>query len=86
AEKTKLEPSEYMKRNVFYVVEPREPYVDHLMDSLGESQFLWGSDYPHIDSSENALEQVKANAAKLSDRRRRRLLGENARALYNLDA
>ncbi|MEP7216795.1 MAG: amidohydrolase family protein, partial [Anaerolineaceae bacterium] len=84
AEKTKLEPSEYMKRNVFYVVEPREPYVDHLMDSLGESQFLWGSDYPHVDSSEDALDQVKANAAKLSDRRRRLLLGENASALYNL--
>ena len=86
AEKTKLEPSEYMKRNVFYVVEPREPYIDHLMDSLGESQFLWGSDYPHVDSSENALEQVLANAAKLSDRRRRLLLGENARALYGLNA
>ncbi|MBI2767271.1 MAG: amidohydrolase [Chloroflexi bacterium] len=83
-EKTKLEPSAYMKRNVWYVVEPREPYVDSLMDHIGESQFIWGSDYPHIDSSEHAVEQVTANAARLSPHRRRLLLGENARALYGL--
>ncbi|HEX6031679.1 MAG TPA: amidohydrolase family protein [Tepidiformaceae bacterium] len=85
AEKTKEEPSVYMKRNVWYVVEPREPYVDMLMDSIGETQFIWGSDYPHIDSSEQALDQVLANASRLSEHRRRLLLGENARTLYGLD-
>jgi predicted TIM-barrel fold metal-dependent hydrolase len=85
AEKTKLEPSEYMKRNLWYVVEPRESYVDMLMDQLGETQFIWGSDYPHVDSSEDALTQVLGNAAKLSPHRRRLLLGENAKALYQLD-
>ncbi len=84
AEKTKLQPSEYMKRNVFYVVEPREPLIDGMMDVIGERQFLWGSDYPHVDSSIHALDQIKASTAGLSERRRRLVLGENAKALYGL--
>ena len=49
--------------------------------SIGPERCVVATD---VDSSENALEQVKSNAAKLSDRRRRLLLGENASALYNL--
>jgi predicted TIM-barrel fold metal-dependent hydrolase len=84
AEKTKLEPSEYMKRNVWYVVEPREKNIDSMMDIIGEEQFIWGSDYPHIDSSADALDQIFESTAKLTDRRRRMILGENARKLYGL--
>ncbi len=84
AERTKLEPSEYMKRNVFYVVEPRERNIASCMDIIGEDQFLWGSDYPHIDSSADALDQIFASTASLSDHRRRKILGENAKALYRL--
>jgi predicted TIM-barrel fold metal-dependent hydrolase len=85
AEKTQLEPSEYMKRNVYYVVEPREQNIDSIMDLMGENRFLWGSDYPHVDSSADSLEQIKASVAGLSDRRRRLILGENAKALYQLE-
>ena len=85
AEKTKLEPSEYMKRNVWYVVEPREKTIDSMMDVIGETQFIWGSDYPHIDSSIHFLDQIKESTAGLSERRRRLVLGENAKALYRLD-
>ena len=84
AEKMKREPSEYMKSNVYYVVEPREKNIDSCMEIIGERQFLWGSDYPHIDSSADALDQIFESTAKLSDARRRMVLGENARTLYNL--
>ena len=84
AEKTKLEPSEYMKKNVYYVVEPREKNIDSCMDIIGERQFLWGSDYPHVDSSADALDQIMASTAALADARRRMILGENAKALYGL--
>ena len=83
-EKTKLEPSEYMKRNVYYVVEPREKNIDSMMDIIGERQFLWGSDYPHVDSSADALDQIFESTSKLIDARRRMILGENAKALYGL--
>ena len=55
-----------------------------MMDDIGEDRFLWGSDYPHIDSSADALDQIKATTARLSEQRRRLVLGENARALYGL--
>jgi predicted TIM-barrel fold metal-dependent hydrolase len=84
SERTKLEPSEYMKRNVYYVAEPREKNIDNAMDLIGETQFIWGSDYPHIDSSIHAIDQVLASTATMSPHRRRLLLGENARALYKL--
>jgi predicted TIM-barrel fold metal-dependent hydrolase len=69
---------------VYYVVEPREKNIDSMMDLIGEDQFLWGSDYPHIDSSADALDQIFESTAKLSDARRRKILGENAKALYRL--
>jgi predicted TIM-barrel fold metal-dependent hydrolase len=85
AEKTKLEPSEYMKRNVWYVVEPRERAIGSMMDEIGEEHFLWGSDYPHIDSSADALTQILDNVQALSEHRQKLVLGENARQLYQLE-
>jgi predicted TIM-barrel fold metal-dependent hydrolase len=73
-----------MKRNVWYVAEPREKNIGSAMDLIGETQFIWGSDYPHIDSSIHAVDQVLESSASLSPHRRRLLLGENARALYGL--
>jgi predicted TIM-barrel fold metal-dependent hydrolase len=73
-----------MKKNVYYVVEPREKNIDSCMDIIGESQFLWGSDYPHVDSSADALDQIFDSTATLTDERRRMILGENAKALYGL--
>ena len=55
-----------------------------MMYIIGENQFLWGSDYPHVDSSADALDQIFASTASLSDKRRRLVLGENAKALYGL--
>ena len=40
--------------------------------------------YPHIDSSADALDQIFESTARLSDERRRLILGENARRLYRL--
>lgn len=84
AEVVKMPPSEYLRRNIWYVVEPRERTINAMMDLVGETQFIWGSDYPHIDSSIEAPNQIRASVAGLSERRRRLVLGENARALYQL--
>jgi uncharacterized protein len=85
AESITMPPSEYLRRNIWYVVEPRERTINAMMDLVGETQFIWGSDYPHIDSSIDAPRQIRASIAGLSERRRRLVLGENARALYQLD-
>ena len=84
AERTELEPSEYLRRNVWYVIEPRERTIDSMMDLVGEGQFIWGSDYPHIDSSILAPQQIRDSVGALSEHRRRLVLGENARSLFQL--
>jgi uncharacterized protein len=84
AERIKMPPSEYLRRNVWYVVEPRERTINAMMDLVGERQFIWGSDYPHIDSSIEAPAQIRASVAGLPEHRRRLVLGENARELFRL--
>ena len=69
---------------MYYVAEPRERTLDAMMDLVGETQFVWGSDYPHIDSSIEAPWQIRGSVAGLSEHRRRLVLGENARALFRL--
>ncbi|MFQ5426903.1 MAG: amidohydrolase family protein, partial [Gaiellales bacterium] len=79
-------PSEYFRRNLWFCAEPEERTIGAMMDLVGEDRIVWGSDYPHIDSHIEAASQIRAGVAGLSEERRRRVLGENARALFGLDA
>ncbi len=80
----KQKPSEYFRRNVWVVFDPGERSIDAQCDLLGEDHLLWGSDYPHIDSHAEAPQEIRQSVAGLSDRGRRLVLGENARALFQL--
>ena len=80
----KQRPSEYFRRNVWVVFDPDERSIDSQCDLLGEEHLLWGSDYPHIDSHIDAASRIRASVSGLSDRRRRLVLGENARSLFRL--
>lgn len=83
-EKIREKPSDYLRRNVYYVAEPQERTMGAMMDLAGEDHILWGSDYPHIDSHIEAATQIRAAVAGLPERRRRLVLGENARALFQI--
>ena len=78
----KLKPSEYLRRNVWVVAEPEERTIGNVMDLMGEDRVLWGSDYPHIDSTLDAPRLIRENAARLDPQRRRKLMGENARRVF----
>ena len=78
-------PSEYMRENFWYVMDPSEGSIDAQCDLVGEDKFLWGSDYPHIDSHIGAMEEVHEALAPMSADRRNKVLGGNARTLFNLD-
>lgn len=80
----KHKPSEYFRSNLWFVMDPGERSIDSQCDLVGEDRFLWGSDYPHIDSHINAADEVRASLAPLSEHRRNLVLGGNARALFNL--
>jgi uncharacterized protein len=81
---TRLKPSDYFRRNIWVVAEPEERTIGAVMDLLGEDRVLWGSDFPHIDSTLEAPRLIRESIASLSPDRQRKLLGDNARAAFAL--
>jgi uncharacterized protein len=77
-----LKPSEYLRRNVWWVAEPDERTIGAMCDLVGEDRVLWGSDYPHVDSTLEAPWLIREAVAKLPDERRRRVLGANAAQVF----
>ena len=80
----KRRPSEYMRENFWFVMDPSERSIDAQCDLLGEDHFLWGSDYPHIDSHIGAIAEVHEALGPMSEHRRNLVLGGNAVKLFNL--
>jgi predicted TIM-barrel fold metal-dependent hydrolase len=77
-------PSEYVRRNVYFTTQPmEEPHQKHHFHQLLEhldmdEHILFSTDYPHwdFDSPEQAF------PVRLPAELRRRILSDNARALY----
>jgi predicted TIM-barrel fold metal-dependent hydrolase len=79
---TRLKPSDYFRRNIWVVAEPEERTIGAVMELLGDDRVLWGSDYPHVDSTLEAPNLIRRSVAALSPERQRQLLGQNARAVF----
>jgi predicted TIM-barrel fold metal-dependent hydrolase len=79
-----MKPSDYIRRNCYFVAEPDERTIGAMLDLVGEDNILWGSDYPHVDSSLDAPQKIRASIAGLSQARQRAVLGENARRVFGL--
>jgi predicted TIM-barrel fold metal-dependent hydrolase len=79
-----LKPSDYVRRNCFFVAEPEERTIGAMLDLVGEENILWGSDYPHIDSTLEAPKLIRRSVAGLSPQRQAAVLGENARKVFGL--
>ncbi len=77
-------PSEYIRENFWFVMDPSEESIDAQCDLVGEDRFLWGSDYPHVDSHIDAMREVRTALAPMSEHRRNLVLGGNARRLFRL--
>jgi uncharacterized protein len=80
-------PSEYMRENISYASQPLE--MDNLealeltMEMMNaETQLMYSSDYPHWDWN---LPHSIYDLPFLSDRAKRRILGQNAAEFFNLD-
>jgi uncharacterized protein len=78
------EPSNYFRRNLWFVAEPEERTIGGALELVGEDRILWGSDFPHIDSHVDAPNQVRANIGHLPEHLQRAVLGENAKKLFNI--
>jgi len=80
----RLKPSDYIRRNCWFVAEPEERTIGAMLDLVGEDKILWGSDYPHVDSTLDAPNQIRRAVADLSPQRQAAVLGENARRVFGL--
>ncbi len=79
-----MKPSDYIRRNCWFVAEPEERTIGAMLDLVGEDRILWGSDYPHVDSTLAAPKLIRESIGGLSPARQAAVLGENARAVFGL--
>ncbi|GMU47651.1 MAG: amidohydrolase [Porticoccaceae bacterium] len=77
-------PSEYFRRNLWFVAEPEERTIGSCLELIGEDRILWGSDFPHIDANLEAPRLIRESVAGLPEAAQRAVLGENARKLFGL--
>lgn len=75
-------PSDYLREQVWFVAEPEERTIAAQLDLVGEDHLLWGSDFPHIDSTLDAPKLIRGSVGDLPADRRRRVLGDNARLAF----
>jgi predicted TIM-barrel fold metal-dependent hydrolase len=82
----KLSPTEYWHRNCAASVSvPRfgDAAVRH---DVGIERFMWGSDYPHVESSwPNTKDWIRKLMGEYSEEELRKVLGENAIEFWGLD-
>jgi predicted TIM-barrel fold metal-dependent hydrolase len=79
-----LKPSDYIRRNCWFVAEPQERTIGAMLDLVGEDKILWGSDYPHIDSTLEAPKLIRQSLAGLTPERQAAVLGGNAAKVFGL--
>ncbi|TVS14702.1 MAG: amidohydrolase [Gammaproteobacteria bacterium] len=84
AQPLKLKPSDYFRRNLWFVAEPEERTIGSVLDLVGQDRVLWGSDFPHVDSTLEAPQLIRSSIAELSEAQRHRVLGDNARTLFGI--
>jgi len=81
-----LRPSEYFNRNCWVGVSFPSPVEATARHDIGIDRFMWGSDYPHDESTfPNTREGLRRAFHDASEEDLRRVLGGNAAALYGFD-
>jgi predicted TIM-barrel fold metal-dependent hydrolase len=82
----KDKPSEYAARNCWYGASFPSKADLAGIDDVGDDRVLWGNDYPHYEGTfPYNLESLQLTFAGMPDARRRKVLGENAAAVYGFD-
>ncbi len=67
-----------------HVMEPEERTIGAMLDLVGEDRILWGSDFPHIDSTMDAPKHIRAAISALTPARQQAVLGKNAAKLFQI--
>ena len=86
APEMRLTPSEYFRRQCWVSFEIDEDHLAALAPLVGVDRIVWGSDYPHADSTfPGAVAELREAIAPLSADDRERIIAANGLELYGLD-
>jgi predicted TIM-barrel fold metal-dependent hydrolase len=78
-------PSVAFRKSPIYVsVETEESLLPQTVEYAGDSHFLFASDFPHWDAEFPKNLETLEHRQDLSERTKRKILYDNARALFNL--
>jgi predicted TIM-barrel fold metal-dependent hydrolase len=81
-----MRPSEYFTRNCWVTASFPSPVEADSRHRIGIDRFLWGSDYPHDESSfPHTREALRRSFAGAGEAELRQLLGGNAAEVYGFD-
>ena len=84
--KLSLKPSEYFRRNCYIGASFLPPSEIAARTSPGVDHVMWGSDFPHNESTYPfSREALRATFASIPDDECRKMLSENAAAVYGFD-
>jgi predicted TIM-barrel fold metal-dependent hydrolase len=86
AERVREKPSATFQRQAWITAEADEPYLPRLLDFIGASRILFGTDFPHVDHDDGLVARALSRRQAFSDDVMRRYLSGNARRFYGLDA
>lgn len=77
-------PSDYLKSGrIFFGCEGNESFLPRVVENVGESLFMFSSDYPHADRTEGTARHL-SDRADIAPSVRKKLLEENARRFYGM--
>jgi len=80
----KMKPSDYFRRQG-YVTYQQDKYLEPILPLIGDDRIMWGSDFPHPDSLwPHSHEVLDRNLANLPQTARRKIVHDNAAALYDI--
>ena len=83
---TPMAPSEYFHRNVWVASSFPSPVEAESRRALGADRFLWGSDYPHHESTfPYTREALRRSFAGVEPEELQRVVGGNTAAVYGFD-
>jgi len=76
---------DYWRTQIYSTFQDDEPGM-RCRDMLGVTQLMWGSDYPHFDSTfPHSKEAIERNLAGVSEEERELILGGNMVRVYGLE-
>jgi predicted TIM-barrel fold metal-dependent hydrolase len=86
ADKIRMKPSEYFRRQCVISFDPGERSMAAMAELAGEDNLIWASDFPHSDAKyPGVVDELLENLEKLPPARAAKVSGANAARVYGIE-